>query len=180
MRCELHSILTEDGTLIEGWGWMDQSDHVNVVVRLVDSNGNEKFPVFKQKKYGLYRRSFAPVGGGMEPGETAEETARRELLEEMRLECSNWHSFQVEGFRVDANRGAGFVHIFLAQECTNATIAASKDTKDLEAQELVYLSREELQRHILNGDFSEVKWNASFLLALLITGPANDRMLPTS
>jgi hypothetical protein len=57
MRVESHRVRTEDGQTVDDWVWMDVIDQVNVLVHL---RHNNKFAVFKQKKYVMrIRRAIA-------------------------------------------------------------------------------------------------------------------------
>lgn len=161
--------------------WIDTPDHVNVLVstrvtcrlpltplclQVEDERGN--FLVFRQTKYGLPGETLAVCGGAVEEGETPYEAAQRELLEEMGRETKHW--LFLGTFRVDSNRGMGYVSAFLAHR----TRRVPKDvvippSDDLEQQTLVRLTRPQLQSHLLAGHFQEVCWSNTVSLGLLKT-----------
>jgi hypothetical protein len=77
-RCQLHTVKTEKGHIVDNWLWMDESPHINVLVHMAAEN---KFMLFRQRKYGLDREYLSVLGGMFERDESAMQCARRELLE---------------------------------------------------------------------------------------------------
>ncbi|HNB50709.1 MAG TPA: NUDIX hydrolase, partial [Anaerolineales bacterium] len=104
---------------------------------------------------------LAPVGGMIEPGEAPLDAAKRELLEEMGYEASEWIS--LGSHILDPNRGFATMHLFLA---LNARQVAEPNSDDLEDQELVSLSRDELEKALFAGEFKVIAWSAVVSLAL--------------
>lgn len=80
----LRQVRTESGVIVNDWLWTDERSHVNILVHLKNEN---KYLVFKQKKYGLEREYYALIGGLFNNGETGLQCAKRELLEETGLEA---------------------------------------------------------------------------------------------
>lgn len=159
LRVESHTILGNDGSTIHDWMWTETPDHVVILVEVHDGS----FLVFEQTKYGIKGKTLAVVGGGIEKGETPLQCAHRELLEETGLETSQMEFLGT--YRVDANRGGGFVTCFFARQCMRAT--QSRFSDDLEPQKKLYLSRAELRNALLQFEFGEVKWTAAIALALV-------------
>jgi ADP-ribose pyrophosphatase len=87
-----------------------------------------EFLCFHQVKYAVEGETLATVGGYLEPGETPLAAAKRELLEETGYEASKW--IELGRYRVDANRGAGTAHFFLALQAHHV---ADRNADDLEA-----------------------------------------------
>lgn len=161
LRIEAHRVRApESDRVMDDWIWIDEQDQVNVLVRLKDSG---KFVVYRQTKYRLRTPTLATVGGLVEKGETPEEAARRELLEEMGMEADQM--VFLGKFRVHANRGDGHVSCFLAEGVHPAAVKVLSD--DLESQQWVHLTGEEVLQALLRGEFQEVKWTATVALALL-------------
>jgi ADP-ribose pyrophosphatase len=158
LTVESHKIELPDGHVIDDWSWVITPDYVNVVAIMEDG----RFIAFRQMKYGIEGMALAPVGGYMEPGETPLAAARRELLEESGCEADTW--LDLGQYRVDGNRGAGTAHLFLAQ---GAKRVAEPDADDLEAQELVLLSRTEVETALAAGQFKVLAWTTAIALALL-------------
>ena len=155
---EYHTIELPDGRVIEDWSWLITPDFINVV--LVDEQG--RFVLFRQTKYGIDGDSLATVGGYIEPDEDPLEAAKRETLEETGYEASDWTFFG--SFRVDANRGVGMAFAYLA---TGAKKVTERNADDLEEQELVLLSRQEVETALFNGEFKVLPWTSLVALSLL-------------
>ena len=179
----------DGGVVVTGWKWFDVSDQVNVLVSVTDdirrlrfpnatletaerreTDDQEYFVLFRQRKYGYLGDSLAVVGGLIEP-EDADPlaAARREVQEELSLhQCASWHSFG--SFRTDVNRGGGFVNLFLARRCVPTEVkVAALGVDDLEDQSnLVLMTPSALRDASLSlGAVKEVKWAAVIALSLL-------------
>jgi ADP-ribose pyrophosphatase len=120
-----------------------------------------KFLCFRQTKYAVDGTSLAPVGGLLEPDETPLSGARRELLEEMGCEAPDWA--ELGSYILDPNRGMATMHLFLAM---NARQVAEPNSDDLEDQQLLVLSRDELQRALEGGEFKVLAWAAVVAMSL--------------
>lgn len=107
---ENHTVELPDGRVIPDWPWLVTPDFVNVVAVTEDNT----FVCFRQTKYAVPDTTLAIVGGYLEPGEDPLAAAQRELLEETGYESANW--IELGRYRVDANRGAGTAHLFLARD----------------------------------------------------------------
>ena len=154
---ENHSVELPDGRVIHDWPWIITPDYINVVA--VTDDG--KFPVFRQTKYSVEGTSLAPVGGYLDPDEDPLTAAKRELLEETGYEASEWTL--LGSYAVDGNRGAGTANLYLAR---GARYVAEIDSDDLEEQELLLLSRSEMETALDAGEFKLLPWAANIALAL--------------
>jgi ADP-ribose pyrophosphatase len=123
------------------------------------------FVCFRQTKYAVAGTSLAPVGGYLDPGEEPLGAARRELREETGYEADDWIS--LGGYAVDGNRGAGVGHLFLAR---GARRVAAIHADDLEEQELLLLTRAQVEEALKAGEFKVLGWAAAVALALLWMG----------
>jgi ADP-ribose pyrophosphatase len=158
LTLEIHTVELPDGRVISDWPWVIAPDYVNVVA--ITEEG--QFLCFRQTKYGVEGESLAPVGGYLEPGEQPLSGARRELLEETGYEASHWAG--LGHYRVDGNRGVGMAYFFLAQ---GALRVAMPEADDLEEQELLLLTRPEIDAALEAGRFKLLPWAAIMALALL-------------
>jgi ADP-ribose pyrophosphatase len=154
---EKHTIELPDGRTLTDWAWLITPDYVNVAV--VTTTG--EFLCFRQTKYALEGVSLAPVGGYLEPGEEPLAAAQRELLEETGYESPDW--LKLGQYAVDGNRGAGTAHLFLARQ---AYPVAEVNADDLEEQQLLHLSRAEVEAALAAGEFKVISWAAVMALAL--------------
>ena len=157
LAVEIHEVELPDGRRIEDWPWLITPDYVNVLARTPEG----RFLCFRQTKYAIEGESLAPIGGYIEPGEAPLAAAQRELLEETGYSATEWHS--LESYAVDSNRGAGKAHFFLA---LNARYDRPSIADDLEPQELLLLTRDELLAGLAAGQFKVLAWAAIVALGL--------------
>ncbi len=151
-----------DGRVIDEWSWIVTPSFVTMVAVTED----HRVLCFRQYKYGVHGETLALVAGYMEQGEEPLAAARRELMEETGYLAEEWTDLGT--YVVDANRGCGTGHLFLA---TGARQVAEPDADDLEEQELVLLPVAELRQLVLDRSFSVMSWVAAAALALLHLGP---------
>lgn len=154
---ELHTVQI-NSKILQNWLWVEEKPAVNILARQ-----DGKFLIFKQTKYGLLKDSLAPVGGMIEPNEQPLATAKRELLEELSLVSDKWTPLGT--FRTAVNRGGGFSTFYIADDCRPSKTKKASD--DLEKQEVLKMSLDEVRKALMAGEFGEVKWTANIALALL-------------
>lgn len=163
-RFQLHKV-NAGKNIINDWLWYDEMDNVNILVQEAETG---KFVIFRQSKYAIPGPpTLAVVGGLIEPGESALEAAKRELLEELKMQSNDWVA--MGSYRAAVNRGGGYTFTFLAK---NSSVVADqglevKGQADLERQDVVRCTEEELLQYVLDGKFGEIKWTATVALSLL-------------
>lgn len=157
LTVEFHKIQLPCGRIIDDWQWLIMPDFVNIIA--VDLEG--KFLLFKQNKYAVEGEVLAPIGGYLEPGEEPLAGAQRELLEETGYLAEKW--FFIGDLVVDANRGCGRGFFYLALD---AKPSAKPIKDDLEDQELLFLTKTELEDALDGGRFKIMPWATSIALAL--------------
>ena len=157
LRVEYHTVQLPTGHIIEDWPWLDTPSFVNVVAETEDG----RFLCFRQSKYAAEGISLAIPGGYLEPNEEPLAAVQRELREETGYAADNW-TF-LGRFAVDGNRGNGHAHLFLAR---GARYVQPIDADDLEEQELLLLTRAELEDALRAGEIKVLPWAANIALAL--------------
>jgi len=157
LRVELHEVALPDGQVIPDWSWVVTPEFVTVVAVTPDG----RYLCFRQSKYSIEGDSLAPAGGYIEPGEPPLVAAKRELLEETGCVAGRWEP--LGRFPVDGNRGAGVAHLYLA---TEVEVVTEADADDLEVQEPLSLTREEMAAALDAGEFRVLPWVTAVALAL--------------
>jgi ADP-ribose pyrophosphatase len=157
LKVEEHAVELPDGLVIKDWPWVITPDFVNVMAETEAG----LFICFRQTKYGLEGTSLAPVGGYLNPGEDPLLGAQRELLEETGYEAPEW--LGLGQYRVDPSRGAGTGFFYLARGARQVT---APDADDLEEQELLLLTRSEIEAALSDRSFKALAWVAIAALAL--------------
>jgi len=163
---ESHSMLSEDGQIISDWIFINEPNQINV---LVHEQSSDKFILFRQQKYALPGINYAVLGGTIEGHEIDLDAAKRELKEELQLQSNEW--IPLGKYRVNVNRGEGNVSLFFAKNSTPLSNERMIENQlafdELEHQQKVRLTRNELTDLLLKGQIAEVKWSACVALALL-------------
>ena len=178
LKVQQHSVqLSANVDLIDDWLWIDYHDRINVLIEAPKTDKEEpQFLIFKQTKYALEgRNSLAIVGGIIEPGEKAEDAARREVLEETAHECSALHF--LGRYRTDVNRGMGWTNTYVASDCKKLSKRQGEISKhnaeeevgvaDTERQDLQTMALSEVRKAVQEGQFLEIQWSATVALAIL-------------
>ena len=158
LTVEHHTVELPDGQIIPNWPWVKTPDYVNVVAVTED----EQFLCFRQVKYGIDGVTLAIVGGYINDGEAPLDAAKRELREETGFVSDDWVS--LGSYLVDPNRGIATGNLFLARDARYVT---PRDADDLEEQELIFLSRKQVEAALERGDFKILAWAAAIGFALM-------------
>jgi ADP-ribose pyrophosphatase len=157
LTVEVHEIELPDGRRISDWPWLISPNFVVVLACTVEG----KFICFRQTKYAVEGVTLAPVGGHIDEGEDPLAAAQRELLEETGFAASEWHKMG-SGVLLP-NRGGGHGHLYLALD---AWREADPCSDDLEEQELLFLTRRELDDALSRGEIKVLPWAALVSMAL--------------
>jgi len=155
---EDHTVQLPDGRVIPNWCWVIMPDYVNVAA--VTEEG--QYICFRQTKYSIPDTSLAPVGGYLDPGEDPLSAAQRELREETGYFAPEWIS--LGAYAVHGNHGSEIAHFYLARGAHKVSAPVSDD---LEEQELLLLSRLEVETALRAGEFKVLAWAAIMSLALM-------------
>ena len=157
LTVEHHTVELPDGQLIHDWPWVITPEYINVVAVTED----EHFLCFRQVKYGIKGTTLGIVGGYIEEGEEPLAAAKRELREETGYESNDWVS--LGSYIVDPNRGVTTGHLFLAR---GARYVTPRDADDLEEQQLLQLTRAEMETALETGQIKVLAWAAAVAFAL--------------
>ena len=156
---EQRAVELPDGRIIPDWTWVTTPDYINVVVQTEAG----QFLCFWQRKYGVPAPMLSLVGGYIKPGEDPRAAAQRELREETGYISDDW--VDLGHFLVDPNRGMATGNLYLARQ---ARRVCEIDSDDLEKQEMVLLSRSELDQALAEGQFKILAWAAAVAFALRV------------
>jgi ADP-ribose pyrophosphatase len=157
LSVENHVVELPDGEIIPDWAWV-KIPNASIVLPVTDEG---EFLCFRQTKYAVNGITLATVGGMMEENEEPLQTAKRELLEETGYVADEWVSFGK--YILDPNRGVAEMHLFLA---LGAKPVAEPIVDDLEDQELILMSREEIEKALFAGEFKILTWATVVSLSL--------------
>jgi ADP-ribose pyrophosphatase len=156
-----HHIRLPNGVDIPDWLWVKTPDFINVVA--VTESG--EWLCFRQQKYAVEGLTLSIVGGYIEEGEDPGYAAMRELKEETGYESDEWDD--LGSYAIDGNRGCGKGHLFVARNCRFTQKGLSDDLED---QELLKLSKDEVVAALRNQEFGVMPWVAAIALALVLDG----------
>jgi len=157
LKVENHAVKLPGGQVIPDWPWLTIPS-ASIVLPVTPQR---RFLCFRQTKYAVEGTSLATVGGMLEAGEDPLQGAKRELLEETGYASDRW--IGLGSHILDPNRGIATMHLFLALD---ALPAAEPHNDDLEDQEIVFLSRPELEAALFNNEFKVLSWSAVVALSL--------------
>ena len=105
------SVELPTGAVVPEWYVFEFPDWVNVIARTAAG----EFVMISQYRHALGETHYELVAGTCEQGETAEQSARRELLEETGYVSEHW---QYLGSTIDSSaKLTNYMHLFLATNC---------------------------------------------------------------
>lgn len=122
-----------------------------------------RVPMVRHYKHGAGVTSLELPAGYLDDGETPDEAARRELLEETGLVAEDWRS--LGAFFVDGNRGCGMTHIFLARGARQVSAPTLEASEIMEQQ---HLALDEVRAAWLGGQFKNLGTLGAVGLALAV------------
>lgn len=157
LKVENHVVELPDGNIIPDWAWVKIPDAVIILAVTED----QQFLCFHQTRYAVEGTTLATAGGMIEKNELPIDAAKRELLEETGYRSEHW--VNLGSYILDPNRGMATMHLFLALK---ATYEREPFADDLEDQELLVLSKMEIEKALLAGEFKVLTSSAVVSLSL--------------
>ncbi len=120
---------------------------------------SNKFILSRERRYGLWAESYSALNGYVRNGEVANQSAARILLNDYALQAPTL--FYLGAFRIQVNRGGGFLHSFIALNATRIDDISSRKKR-------VLVSKHELLKMLLSKDrVLEAQWASTLALAVL-------------
>lgn len=144
LKVENHVVELPDGTIIPDWAWVEIPDAVIILAVTKE----QQFVCFRQTRYAVEGTTLATAGGMIEQDELPLDAAKRELLEETGYTSEQW--VNLGSYVLDPNRGMATMYLYLALDAVYET---EPNADDLEDQELLFLSKTEIEEALLSGEF---------------------------
>jgi ADP-ribose pyrophosphatase len=142
LEVSVETVRLPDGRVIDDYHHIATGEFVSIVAETPD----RRIIMLRQYRHGVRRVGLALPGGRIDPGETAEAAARRELLEEIGATAENWR--HLSSWATSCTYGFSTSHYFHAKNVTNVREPAGDD---LEEAEQVELTRDEVRAALGNS-----------------------------
>lgn len=122
----IESVRLPDDRIVADYYVVRFPDYVLIYAEMEDG----RVAMLRQYKHGPRRVCLTFPGGAIEAGESPEEAARRELMEEMG--CLAQRIESLGAFVTNANQGCNTAHLFRALGCRRVAEPSSGDLEDAE------------------------------------------------
>jgi ADP-ribose pyrophosphatase len=156
LKVMVQEVRLPNGRLVDDYHKIVVPDFVEIFALCDDGN----VVVIQQYKHGVGDVSITLPAGNIDPEESPEAAARRELLEETGYAGGSFQSLGV--FPLHGNYGCGNAHIFMA---TGVTKTARPDSGDLEEMVVLRMPVLELKQAVLNGGVRIASTAAAIMIA---------------
>lgn len=131
------------GAIIPDWYIFEFPNWVNVIAITKD----DKFVLISQYRHALGRTNYELSAGCCEDGETPEQSARRELLEETGYGGGKWQQFMVTS--PNPTNHNNLVYTFLATDVEQITDQHTEESEDIRVE---LMTREEVEELLHNDE----------------------------
>ncbi|HEV8655564.1 MAG TPA: NUDIX hydrolase [Candidatus Limnocylindria bacterium] len=148
-----------DGRVVDEFPWVKTRDFAMAVAITPD----RQVVLERSYKHGPRRVALSLPAGYLETGETPDQTARRELLEETGYTSDEWR--WLGAFTVDGNYGVCTEHIFLARNARRSTAAGGGGHDDLEEIEVLTLPLDDALVALARGEIAQLSSAAALAVA---------------
>lgn len=135
-----------NGTEIAPFYHYSSRDFVVIAAR----DTEDKYICVRQYRVGIDAVTTEFPAGAIEPGESALDAAKRELLEETGAVAEHWT--ELGSFFANPTMGTSRAHCFLAEGCR---VVAAQELDESECVVYVRLGEEELRRAMEDGSFAQ-------------------------
>ncbi len=146
LRVRHDAVQLPDGRINPDFYVVEYPDWVNVIAITEDG----RFVMEKQYRYGIDRTCYEIPAGTMEPGETPEEAARRELEEETGYTGGEWTA--IMNASGNASTTNNMTHSFLALGVKHDGKCHLDSTEDLDVE---LLTRDQVHALLLNDEIKQ-------------------------
>jgi ADP-ribose pyrophosphatase len=157
LRLFTEHVRLPDGREVQDYPQIETPGYAMIVP--LDEQG--RIGLVRSYKRGLDDMDVQPPAGMVDPDEEPLHSAKRELLEELGCQASVWQP--LGSFILSGNYGAGWAHIYLATGCVQVQ---EPDAGDLEQQQVLWLTVEEVRTAWRSGVFRQIGASAGIGLAL--------------
>lgn len=138
----VETVALPDGRVIDDYHHIKAGEFVSIIPETRDG----RIIMLRQYRHGVRRIGLALPGGRVDPGESPQNAARRELLEELGATAASWRALSSWG--TSCTYGFSTSHYFHAVGVERVRAPASDDLEDAE---LVELTRADARAALTNG-----------------------------
>ena len=159
MEVGVERVELPEGRVVDEYLWIKTRDFAMVVAVTPDGH----VVLERSYKHGPRRVALALPAGYIEPGETPDQAARRELREETGYTSDDWRA--LGSFTADGNYGVNTAHLFLARNARPSEGAGGVGHDDLEEIEVLTLPLAQALAAVTRGEVAQLSSAAGIALA---------------